>query len=285
MRTAIKAIVTGSSGFFGRSVVEMLRGDPYFEVHNPTRADMNVTDADAIEKFLREIGPNVLINCAGITGNYNCTKAPDLAYAVNVKAVENLAAQCRRQNILLVHPSSVVVFDGLAGNYKENDAPKPAKGNIYAETKAESEKAVMNSGVDFIIPRIATGYGPIDESDTTNLLGIVIKGLKQGERRKYFGDQFANPVETHDIAQAFGRLIKTGYQGFVHIGGPDIVSIYDFANMVQREFGLNGEIEKASLTDTNYPPNITLNISLAKKLGLKFKGVEEGIRYCKSRSR
>ena len=177
-----------------------------------------------------------------------------------------------------------MVFSGLKGNYKEDDQPEPQKGNLYAETKNESEQEVKNSGADFIIPRISTVYGPINARDTTNFVGIVVGALKKGEVKKYFRDQFANPVEINDVGKAFGQLIKASFRGIVHIGGPDIISMYDFAKIIQKEFGLAGEIGESSVAGTNYPPNITLDTSLAQSLGISCKNVVDGVRYCKSLS-
>jgi len=201
-----------------------------------------------------------------------------------VDGVANLAAECQKRDILLVHPSSVVVFSGIKGDYQENDQPEPQKGNIYAETKFQSEQAVKNSGVDFIMPRMATGYGPLNAKDTTNFVGIVVGALKNGEVRKYFRDQLANPVEISDVGKAFGQLIKANFRGIIHIGGPEIISMYDFAKIIQKEFGLAGEIGDSSVAGTNYPPNITLNISLAQKMNISCKSVSDGVRYCQSLS-
>lgn len=277
----IKILISGGSGFFGRAVTNALSKEPAFQVNSYSHDVLDITRLESIKKIVEEFNPQVIVNCSGVTGNANCAKNPELARAVNVQGVANLASECKKTGILLIHPSSVVVFSGIKGNYKENDLPEPQKGNLYAETKFESEQAVKNSGADFIIPRLSTGYGPINTKDTTNFVGIVVEALKKGEVKKYFRDQLANPVEINDVAKAFGQLIQTNFRGIIHLGGPDIISMYDFAKIIQKEFGLTGEIGESSVAGTNYPPNITLNTSLAQSMNISCKGVIEGVKYCK----
>lgn len=280
----IKILISGGSGFFGRAVTNALRQEQTFQVNSCSREVLDITDSENIKKAIGKFMPQVIINCSGIAGSANCAKNPEQAYKVNVSGVVNLALECKKAGILLIHPSSVVVFSGIKGGYKEDDPPEPHKGNIYAETKFISEQVVRDSGVVFIIPRMSTGYGPINEKDTTNFVGIVVNALRKGEIRKYFSDQLANPVEINDVGKAFGQLIKANFRGTVHIGGPEIISMYDFARITQKVFGLAGEISELSVKDTNYPTNMTLDTTLAQSVGIKCESVVDGVSFCKSLS-
>lgn len=276
-----RILISGGSGFFGRAITNTLQNEPEFQVKSCSKEKLDITDPGSVTKIIRKFRPQVIVNCSGITGNANCTKDPQLARAVNVDGVANLASACQKEEILLIHPSSVVVFDGLKGNYREEDRPRPHKGNIYSETKFESEQVVEKSGAEFIIPRIATVYGSLVKGDSTNFLGLVVESLKKGKARKYFDDQFTNPVEISDIGRAFSQLIKGRFRGIIHLGGPEVISMYQFAKIIQEEFGLKGKVGKLSVAGTNYSPNMTLDISYAKSKGIKCKSVKDGVRYCK----
>ena len=46
----------------------------------------------------------------------------------------------------MVHISTDAVFDGVKGNYSEEDAPNPV--NVYAQTKLRGEQAVLAANPD-----------------------------------------------------------------------------------------------------------------------------------------
>lgn len=278
----IKVLVTGAAGFFGRHIIAAFERDSSFKVEGLTREELDIAYSSAIFKALDDFRPAVLINCAGITGQKNCANDPSAAINTNIYGVANLADGCGSRGILLVHPSTVAVFAGNTGNYREGDSPCPQPGNHYAETKAKAEERVRDSGANFIMPRITTGYGPIHPHDTTNILKAVVGRLEKKELGSYFDDHFINPVEIREVAQAIRKLVKMGYQGpIIHLGGPETISLFDFAQKIKDECGKKGPIERSSVKGWGYPPNMTLDTTLAEGLGIKFSGILEGIRSCK----
>jgi GDP-L-fucose synthase len=57
-------LITGASGFIGRSLAEYFY-PKQMELFTPTHAELELTDAQKVEKYIHKIRPNVIIHCAG----------------------------------------------------------------------------------------------------------------------------------------------------------------------------------------------------------------------------
>lgn len=277
----MKVLVTGSAGFFGRAVCKGLvqRG---FDVIARNRDALNIYSRIDIYKSLDDSNMNegdAVVNCAGITGQANCHKDIYMTWQANVIGVAMLAEECRKRGLVLVHPSSVVVFDGRQ-SYAESASPTPLPGNPYAQTKAVGERVVQNSGVEYIIPRVTTGLGSWNPRDTTNFVKIVVDTLKAKGTARFFSDQLTNPVLVDEVGEAIAALLIKKFRGVINLGGPAVVSMYDLATVVKAEFEIPGTVEPGTLAGTAYPPFMVLETSLANSMGIKFSDSVEAIRRC-----
>lgn len=192
-----------------------------------------------------------------------------------------MAKICRRHKIKLVHFSSVVVFDGKKGNYSEKDIPYPLEKNFYAKTKYAAESIIKSSEIKFIMPRISTLYGLPYKKDNSNFLKMVLDWLKNNHKTPgLFVDQFTNFVSADEVAEGIKELIRKDFCGIINFGGPESVSIFDFAKIAKESFGLKGSVKSKFLLKSKkyvglYPQNMTLNISLAASFGIRFSRLRE----------
>ena len=81
---------------------------------------------DTVSNVLREIRPNVAINCIGVV-----KQAPTINDAVTTITINSLfphllLRDCQEWGIRLIHLSTDCVFSGRKGSYRETDQPDPA---------------------------------------------------------------------------------------------------------------------------------------------------------------
>ena len=111
-------LITGCNGQLGRELTA--------RIPNAIATDsdtLDITDFDAVQKFVRENNIDTIINCAAYTAVDRAESDVDLATRVNVNGPENLA----RTGCKLVHISTDYVFDGTSHTpYKTTDAANPA---------------------------------------------------------------------------------------------------------------------------------------------------------------
>ena len=88
MDTFEKILITGASGFVGSRVTEYLQ-DKY-TLLTPSHAELDITSAEAIERYIQIHRPEVILHLAAISNTGYCEEHPDESLLVNVTSVENM---------------------------------------------------------------------------------------------------------------------------------------------------------------------------------------------------
>lgn len=262
-------LVTGAGGQLGRSLLTALRGAG-LEAYGRTRAELDVTDPDAVKRCLGELGPHVVANCAAFTRVDECEERADLAEEVNAGGPRVLAEACGR-SALLLHVSTEYVFagDGV-GPIPEEAAPDPRC--AYGAGKLAGERAVRDSGCDHLIVRTQWLFGPGPNFARTILAAARGGGLRVVE------DQWGRPTWTGALAPALVRAVAAGAHGTLHLACDGVCSWYDFAREIVAEGARRGWLEEVSVTPVSTaefprparrPPNGVLDLTRARRLGLE----------------
>src|SRR5689334_11717100 len=134
---ARRAAVFGAAGQVGIELVRELQARQY-QVISWDRAQVDITDRQAVESALANFDAQVVFNAAAYNQVDVAEKEPQAAFLVNALAVRNLALACRQIDAQLVHFSTDYVFDGTARQpYAEDDRPHPL--GAYAVSKLAGE--------------------------------------------------------------------------------------------------------------------------------------------------
>ena len=118
---------------------------------------LDLADGRAVHRLLAETKPDVIVHTAASTNPDDCERDRGLAFRVNVKGTEHLVRFAEKIHAKLIFISTDLVYDGLRGNYAEEDPPNPL--NYYAETKLKGEGLVARGCEDFVIFRMSLLYG------------------------------------------------------------------------------------------------------------------------------
>ena len=120
----MRIAVVGARGQLGAAVVHELRPD--HDVAALGHADLDITDAPAIEAAFARLTPDVIVNCAAYNAVDAAEDHPVEALRVNAFAVRSLARAAAAAGAVFIHCSSDFVFDGAGARpYVEADQPNP----------------------------------------------------------------------------------------------------------------------------------------------------------------
>jgi dTDP-4-dehydrorhamnose reductase len=167
------------------------------------RPELDITQPVSIQRALRHIGPDILVNTAAYTAVDQAESEPEAAFAVNRDGAAHLAAACKQAHIPLVHISTDYVFDGKATRpYREEDPAAPL--GVYGRSKWEGEEAVRTCHRQHLIVRTAWLYG----RHGTNFVVTILRLAREREVLRVVADQHGSPTWSRDLAEALAAICR-----------------------------------------------------------------------------
>ncbi len=241
-----KFLVVGDKGMLGTDLVALLRSDDDLEVESADIDEVDITDAESIERCFDTFCPDAAVNCAAFTNVDACETQEETAHAVNALGPELLAKACEARAIRLVHVSTDYVFNGEKESpYLPADPPDPI--NAYGRTKLAGEQAVAANCADHLIVRTAWLYG----AHGRNFVHTILRLAKEKPELRVIDDQTGSPTWTADLARLLVRLIPAGATGITHATNAGSCTWYEFAREIVGLAGLSMTVKPIPSSD--YP--------------------------------
>lgn len=291
----MKAFVTGIGGQLGHDVMNELakRGFegigsdiiPSVDTEYPY-VQLDITNADAVEKVISKVDPDVVIHCAAWTAvdaaedEENRPKVK----AINVDGTQNIANVCKKIDCKMIYISTDYVFNGQGTEPWHPDCNDYAPQNVYGQSKLDGEFAVANTLDKYFIVRIAWVFGV----NGKNFIKTMINVGKTHDEVRVVCDQIGTPTYTFDLARLLVDMAETEKYGYYHatneggyISWYDLtVEIYKQAGLTTKvtpvttaEYGLskaarpfNSRLEKSKLVENGFEPLPTWKDALARYL-------------------
>jgi dTDP-4-dehydrorhamnose reductase len=242
-------LVTGARGQLGYELAQLLPA--HGDVIALDRAQLDVTDPDAIRAALRSARPRIVVNAAAYTAVDRAEQENEVAFAVNARAPEVIAEEAKRLDAVLLHFSTDYVFDGRASAPYREDAPT-APLNVYGRSKLAGEEAIAASGCAALCLRTSWIYALRGQ----NFLMTIRRLAAERDELAIVADQFGVPNWARAVARAVARLVEGGApslaerSGLYHLSASGVATWFDFARAIV------GEIDHprvVPITTAQYP--------------------------------
>jgi len=239
---------------------------------------VDITSRSQVEKLLSDGEAELVINCAAFTNVDACVEHYESAYMANAIGPMNLALECKRRGMAMLQVSTNEVFDGTRrSGYEEWMQVGPA--NRYGMSKAAGEFNVRSVLPEHFIVRTAWLFSP---SGSNFIHAILGKARTDGSLR-VVDDEIGNPTYVADLAEAIGRLIRTGQYGTYHMVGSGACSRWEFANEILRAAGLEGvrnePIPSSEFKRLSTPPRFAeLHNLNGAAIGIELRPWQEALR-------
>ena len=236
----MKLLVTGVKGQLGHDVVKECekRGITAIGVDIE---EMDITDAAACEKVIKEAKVDAVIHCAAYTAVDAAEDNTELCRKINAEGTENIVKVCRELNIKMMYFSTDYVFNGKGDRpWKTDDERSPL--NVYGQTKYEGELAVENSLEKYFILRIAWVFGV----NGKNFIKTMLRLGKEKGAVSVVNDQIGSPTYTADLAVLAVDMIQTDKYGTYHATNEGLCSWYEFACQIFNEANMDVKVTPVS---------------------------------------
>jgi len=279
----MRILVTGASGLLGLNLClkEVKEHDIYGIVHQTQLANVpftlirqDLTNKNALSKVFNQTEPELVVNCAAMANVDQCEKNPIPAAKINSEVPGYLAKNCAERVIPFIHISTDAVFDGEKGNYKETDVPNPL--SIYAKTKLEGEKRVLDANPSALIARV--NFFGFSVTGRRSLAEFFLRNLISNKRVYGFIDILFSPMYVNDLIDTLFKMVKNKLTGIYHVVSSNHLSKYDFGMLISEKFNLDGSI----ITPESYlkgnliakrSPNLFLDVRKLLSTGIEVPNV------------
>jgi len=231
-----RVAVIGRMGQLGTDLANVLVEADSYEVFGLSHQEIECTDFASVEKTLKTVRPDVVVNCAAFVRVDDSEDRADETFRVNSLGALNVARACAEIDALCVYISTDYVFDG-------------EKGSPYMES---DEYLVQEACPRWLIARMASLFGKAGSSGKGgNFVETILARAKAGEPLRLVDDIRMSPTYTRDAAQALERLLRERTLGLFHLVNAGNCTWYEFACKALELVGLQHRIEPISALE--YP--------------------------------
>jgi nucleoside-diphosphate-sugar epimerase len=226
-----KIILCGGSGYIGTKLTEHLLDNTNHEIVIVDRLDFklnhkfkstiysnsrvtfhqeDIRNLDFMDTVIED--GSYVVNLAALVGEPLCKIKPDEAVDVNFEAAKNLAELCKKKNIKKFIQLSTCSNYGQAKEMVDEDG-ELFPTSLYAETKVNLEKYLLQNIPNSVILRCATAYGlSIGRMRFDLLVSDFIKEAWLQKEINVFMPEVHRPiVHVSDISNAISLCIE--YEG------------------------------------------------------------------------
>lgn len=232
-------LVTGANGQLGNAM-RIAAGDSKDNYIFTDVAELDITDAAAVAKMVKDNGVKIIVNCAAYTNVDKAEDDAEFAEVLNSKAVRNLADAVKAADGTLIHVSTDYVFGGSQGNTPRTEEEPVNPTGVYGLTKLHGEQEIEKLGVKALIFRTAWLYSEFGKNFVKTMLNLT---STKPELKVVF-DQCGTPTYANDLADAIFDIIENrkydGNEGVYHFSNEGVCSWYDFAKMIAEFAGNTG---------------------------------------------
>jgi dTDP-4-dehydrorhamnose reductase len=273
-----KILITGINGLLGSTLKQVFEKEDY-DIYG---TNIDISDAKMVNKFaIKNKTFDWIIHTAAITNIDICERDKVLCYNVNFEGTKNIKNLAKTTKAKLIYISTVSVFSGLEGNYKENDLPYPK--NFYNLTKLLGEQIISEYKFSLIIRLNLIGIH-LNGSRGQNFFEWLVDSIKNNKNIKLFSDVIINPLSNWTVAEIINELIKNNVQEkILHIGSKNVLSKGDIGKLVIEKFkDYKGKVTFINIDNIMgsafRAKQMWLNTDyVQKKIGLKMPSLEEEI--------
>ncbi|MDR2953856.1 MAG: dTDP-4-dehydrorhamnose reductase [Prevotella sp.] len=228
-------LITGANGQLGNEIRRLASNhENNFRFYFTDVAELDITDLNAIDLFLKDCKIDYIVNCAAYTAVDRAEDDIELCYKINKDAAINIGTAAANNNTRVIHISTDYVYDGTAASpYVETDKVNPQ--SVYGKSKLEGENGLLHMCPESVIIRTAWLYSVYGH----NFVKTMIKLGRERDALNVVADQTGTPTNAADLAKAILKILDYSEahefkSGIYHYSNEGITTWYDFAVMIHK---------------------------------------------------
>ena len=252
-------LVTGASGFVGNKILNTC-------VNAIACPSLKSASEDDVRRIVEENEIDTVIHTAAIADIGVCKADPDASYRANVMLPVYLARASKNMKLICFSSDQVYGGSDEDGPYTE-DMAKPS--NVYAFHKLEMEERVLDITPDAVMLRAEWMYDYYLKKPNYFMNMINAKNEVTFSSQNFRGITYVK-----EVAENMEKVISLP-GGVYNFGSETTKSMYEITKEFLALIGKN-----VTLNDAPPPHNLWMNCEKARRYGVIFSSVEDGLKKC-----
>jgi dTDP-4-dehydrorhamnose reductase len=195
---------------------------------------IEIQNISSLTKLIQDTKPDIVLNCVGIVKQLKDSTDHLKSISLNTLFPHQLGKICAEFNSRMIQFSSDCVFDGVKGNYKEQDISNAQ--DLYGRTKAMGEVDYLKNVITLrtsSIGREVFPHGGLVEWFMGNK-GKSITGYKKAIYSGFPSKRLGNIIADYIIPMP-------NFSGIIHVASNPIDK-FSLLNMIKDHFNLDIDI-------------------------------------------
>jgi dTDP-4-dehydrorhamnose reductase len=204
-----------------------------------------------------------VLNCAGNCALRACELDTRLAWRTNVEGLINLLSILVERDVRLVHLSIDLVYSGERAEragasspptstlrtgledqparfaYVESDPTDPI--TVYGKTMVSAEQLITDWMPSACMLRISLPMG-VSFNGHAGAIDWIQSRFKKGRPATLYVDEIRTPAYTDCLNRLYERVLASDLAGLYHAGGPQAMSLYEIAQVINRVGGYDPDL-------------------------------------------
>lgn len=213
-----------------------------------SRAELDITNAAAVDEAFAVEQPQVVLNCAAYTNVDGAEQESEAALRVNRDGAANVAAAAARVGAAVAYVSSDYVFDGSKREpWLESDPTGPL--SSYGRSKLEGELATAAANERHFIVRSSWLFGAAGP----NFVDTMLRLAGERDELRVVHDQVGSPTYTGHLAEGLLELAGTQAYGVHHMAGAGSCSWFELAGAIFERAEVDCRLEPCTTAEFPRP--------------------------------
>ena len=232
-----KILISGGLGKFAKQL--LLQGSKKFEIHAPSRQDMDISSPRHLYSHIIRFNPDYFIHAAAMTRPMrNHEISPIKSMKTNIEGTCNVVEACCTTGLKVIYISTDYVYPGNDGNYSESDGLLPFTKYGWSKLGGECSVRIYDNS---LILRVCICDYPFPHNQA---LTDVKKSM----------------MYNFEAAEIIVKLLDQ--KGVINIGGKS-QTVYDFASKDNPNIK---KVRKQDIKDVYIAPDTSMDTSKMRRI-------------------
>ena len=233
-------LITGANGQLGNELKVVSKKFYGYDFIFTDVDTLDLTNSEQTTEFIKNSGPDWIINCAAYNLVDKAEDEPDKAMDINGYAINNITKAIKGSECRLIQISSDYIYEGTSNvPYNESSPANPL--SAYGRSKLAGERYAMQHNESMII-RTSWLYS----SFGNNFVKTILRHAGEKESLNVVFDQTGTPTYAADLAVVIMSIISGVIRnqvafnaGIYNYSNEGVCTWYDFAKEIIHEASLS----------------------------------------------